>query len=110
MNAQKALENKRFASEEADIASARKTAANNVAAMTAGFKVQLLAASTKIREQVTKVNDRIDKTAGVVRSDAARQAKRNAHINNALAAVRKTLKADRKHAHDSLKKQTGKLF
>merc|ERR1719262_1219912 len=48
---------------------------------TAEFKVQLLTLSSTVKEQVTKVNNRIDKQAGVVRSNAAAQAKVNANVN-----------------------------
>jgi len=157
MNAAKATESKRFAIEVADIDAQRKRAASQVKAMAAGFKVQLLSAKSTIKAQLTKQNDRIDRTAGVVRSDAARNAKRNAAINgemtnmikigneryaqhlkddkelhsiinknkaktdeelnkmaatfnNAIAKVQKDLKAQRKHAHDALNKQTQALY
>merc|ERR1711970_1335929 len=64
LNAQKALE-----------AKAKTDAASSE------FKVQLLTLSSTVKEQVAKVNARIDGTANVVRSDAAAQAKVNANVN-----------------------------
>ena len=154
---QKALENKRFASEQADIAAAKREAKERVDAATSEFKVSLLTLSSTVKEQVQKVNTRIDDTADVVRSDAAAQAKVNANVNaemtrmvklgndrykhhlkqdmemqnaigdaqektddaiskmadefnSALAAIRKDLAADRKHAEDELTKKTNQVF
>jgi len=81
LNTQKALENKRFASEQADIAAAKREAKERVDAATSEFKVSLLTLSSTVKEQVQKVNTRIDDTADVVRSDAAAQAKVNANVN-----------------------------
>merc|ERR1719440_977242 len=61
LNAAKALEDKRYAQTVANIAAAK--------------------------EQVTKVNNRIDQTAAVVRSDAAAQAKVNSNVNAELARM-----------------------
>merc|ERR1712159_452078 len=81
LNAEKALEDKRYAETVASIAAAKKEAALKVADATADFKVQLLTLSSTVKEQVTKVNNRIDNQAGVVRSNAAAQAKVNANVN-----------------------------
>merc|ERR1712159_241009 len=81
LNAEKALEDKRYAETVASIAAAKKEAAAKVASATAEFKVQLLTLSSTVKEQVTKVNNRIDKQAGIVRSNAAAQAKVNANVN-----------------------------
>merc|ERR1712093_394239 len=81
LNAMKALEDKRYAGTVANIAAAKAEAKAKVAAATADFKVQLLTLSATVKRQVAKVNNRIDKTAGVVRSDAAAQAKVNANVN-----------------------------
>merc|ERR1712110_512558 len=66
LNAEKALEDKRYAETVASIAAAKKEAAEKVNAATAEFKVQLLTLSSTVKEQVSKVNNRIDKQAGVV--------------------------------------------
>merc|ERR1711959_820413 len=81
LNAMKALEDKRYAETVANIAAAKAEAKAKVDAATADFKVQLLTLSSTVKQQVQKVNNRIDKTAGVVRSDAAAQAKVNANVN-----------------------------
>merc|ERR1711970_1583930 len=81
LNAQKALEAKRYAETVRNIAAARADAAKEVAAATVGYKVQLLQLQSTVTEQVSKVNDRVDKTAGVVRSNKAAQAKVNANVN-----------------------------
>jgi len=157
LNADKALENKRYAETVANIQAAKDEAKHKVDAATSEFKVALLSLGSTVATQVQKVNNRIDQTAGVVRSNAASQAKVNANVNaemtrmvklgnkrykkhlkddvelqnlitkdkattdsklnkmalqfnSALAAVRKTLAKDRKHAEDKLKKQTGMLY
>merc|ERR1712023_410600 len=80
LNAQKALQNKRFAEAQRDIAAAKAEAKAKVAAATTDYKVRLLQLQATVTEQVTKVNNNIDKTAGVVRSDKAAQAKVNANV------------------------------
>merc|ERR1711959_454390 len=157
LNAQKALEAKRYAQTVRDIAAAREDAKNKVNAAKTEFKTGLLQLSSTVNEQVTKVNNRIDSTAGVVRSNRAAQAKVNANVNaemgrmiklgnkrykahlkndielqklihkgqaetnrkldrmamsfnQALAAVRRTLARDRKHAENKLKKSTGGVW
>merc|ERR1711881_747457 len=89
LNAEKALEDKRYAETVA-----------NIAAATADFKVQLLTLSATVKRQVAKVNNRIDKTAGVVRSDAAAQAKVNANVN---AEMTRMVKLGNKRYKEHLK-------
>merc|ERR1711968_390480 len=81
LNAAKALEDKRYAENIANIEAAKEEAAAKVDAASSEFKVQLLTLSSTVAEQVSKVNNRIDDTAAVVRSDAAAQAKVNANVN-----------------------------
>merc|ERR1712054_316114 len=64
LNAAKALEDKRYAENIANIQAAKEEAAAKVDAASSEFKVQLLALSPTVKEQVTKVNNRIDHTAG----------------------------------------------
>merc|ERR1719181_1660721 len=73
LNAAKAIEDKRYATTVANIAAAKKE-----------FKVRILQLSSTVKEQVTKVNNRIDQTANVVRSNKAAQAKVNANVNAEL--------------------------
>jgi hypothetical protein len=157
LNAAKALEDKRYAQTVADIAAAKAEAAHKVSAAKSEFKVSMLALSSTVKSQVSRVNNRIDATAGVVRSDAAAQAKVNSNVNaemsrmiqlgnkrykkhlkddaelqnliskdkaetdsklnkmalefnEALAAVRKTLKKDRAHAEKKLNEGTSKVW
>merc|ERR1719450_1277937 len=87
LNAQKALESKRYAETVRNIAAARADAARKVAKAKTEFKVRLLQLSSTVKEQVTKVNNRIDNTAGVVRSDRAAQAKVNANVNAEMSRM-----------------------
>merc|ERR1711998_640893 len=81
LNAAKALEDKRYAENIANIQAAKDEAKAKVDAASSEFKVSLLTLSSTVAEQVSKVNARIDHTAGVVRADAAAQAKINANVN-----------------------------
>merc|ERR1712057_119668 len=81
LNAQKALESKRYAQTVRNIQAARDDAKKKTAAAKTEFKVGLLQLASTVKEQVTKVNNRIDSTAGVVRSNRAAQAKVNANVN-----------------------------
>jgi len=101
LNAQKALQNKRFAETQRDISAAKAEAKSKVAAATADYKVRLLQLHATVTEQVTKVNNNIDKTAGVVRSNKAAQAKVNANVN---AEMTRMIKLGNKRYKDSTKK------
>merc|ERR1712205_271963 len=81
LNANKALEDHRYAQTVANIAAAKKEAIDRVSAAKKEFKVRILQLSSVVKEQVTKVNNRIDQTANVVRSNKAAQAKVNANVN-----------------------------
>merc|ERR1711966_332679 len=89
LNAAKALEDKRYAETVANIAAAKKEAEEKTKAASSQFKVALLGPSSTVKEQVAKVNARIDKTANVVRSDAAAQAKVNANVNAEMGRMMK---------------------
>merc|ERR1711975_199022 len=101
LNAQKALQNKRFAEAQRDIAAAKAEAKAKVAAATTDYKVRLLQLQSTVTEQVTKVNNNIDKTAGVVRSNKAAQAKVNANVN---AEVTRMIKLGNKRYKEQTKK------
>merc|ERR1719446_593624 len=87
LNAAKALEDKRYATTVANIAAAKKEAIDRVSAAKKEFKVRILQLSSTVKEQVTKVNNRIDQTANVVRSNKAAQAKVNANVNAELSRM-----------------------
>merc|ERR1712036_212171 len=106
LNAQKALEAKRYAETVRNIAAARADAAKKVAAAKTEFKVGLLQLSSTVKEQVAKVNNRIDQTAGVVRSDRAAQAKVNANVNAEMARMVKLgNKRYKQHLHNDVELQ-----
>merc|ERR1711970_1681636 len=87
LNAQKALESKRYAQTVKNIAAAKADAARKVAAAKTEFKTGLLQLSSTVKKQVAKVNARIDHTAGVVRSNRAAQAKVNANVNAEMSRM-----------------------
>merc|ERR1712159_724979 len=87
LNAQKALEAKRYAQTVRNIQAARDDAKKKVASAKTEFKVGLLQLSSTVKAQVAKVNARIDHTAGVVRSNRAAQAKVNANVNAEMARM-----------------------
>merc|ERR1711959_441842 len=106
LNAQKALEAKRYAQTVRDIAAAREDAKNKVNAAKTEFKTGLLQLSSTVKEQVTKVNNRIDSTAGVVRSNRAAQAKVNANVNAEMGRMIKLgNKRYKQHLHDDVELQ-----
>merc|ERR1712057_105905 len=81
LNAEAALRTKQYSQTVANIQAAKEEAANKVKAASSEFKVSLLALGSTVTEQVAKANKRIDDAAGVVRSNAAAQAKVNANVN-----------------------------
>merc|ERR1712205_131180 len=87
LNAQKALESKRYAQTVRNIQAARDDAKKKTAAAKTEFKVGLLQLSSTVKSQVAKVNARIDNTAGVVRSNRAAQAKVNANVNAEMSRM-----------------------
>merc|ERR1711871_1749503 len=100
LNAQKALEDQRYAKTVANIAAARAEAAHKVASAKRSFKVGLLNLGSEVAQQVTKINNDIDATAAVVRSDAAAQAKVNANVN---AEMSRMVKLGNKRYREHLK-------
>merc|ERR1711970_89559 len=100
LNAAQALEDKRYSENMANIQAAKEGAKAKVDAASSEFKVQLLTLSSTVAEQVSKVNSRIDDTAGVVRSDAAAQAKVNANVN---AEMTRMVKLGNKRYKEHLK-------
>jgi hypothetical protein len=100
LNAAKALEDKRYAETVANIQAAKEEAKAKVDAASSQFKTSLLTLSSTVAEQVSKVNSRIDHTAGVVRSDAAAQAKINSNVN---AEMNRMVKLGNKRYKEHLK-------
>merc|ERR1711871_573482 len=87
LNAAKALEDKRYAENVANIKAAKAEAKAKTDAATSEFKTSLLSLSSTVAEQVAKTNAAIDHTAGVVRADAAAQAKVNANVNAEMSRM-----------------------
>merc|ERR1711871_1040019 len=100
LNAQKALEDRRYAQTVRNIQAARAEAKAKVAKATTEFKMGLLNLGTTVRRQVTKVNNRIDAAASVVRKNRAAQAKVN---NNIAAETRRMIKLGNKRYRAHLK-------
>merc|ERR1711968_139157 len=100
LNAAKALEDKRYAENVANIKAAKAEAKAKTDAATSEFKTSLLSLSSTVAEQVAKTNAAIDHTAGVVRSDAAAQAKVNANVN---AEMSRMVKLGNKRYREHLK-------
>merc|ERR1712216_391072 len=100
LNAQKALEDKRYAQTVRNIAAARAEAKAKVGKATTEFKMGLLNLGTTVRRQVTKVNNRIDAAASVVRKNRAAQAKVN---NNISAETKRMIKLGNKRYRAHLK-------
>jgi hypothetical protein len=87
LNAQKALEDKRYAQTVRNINAARAEAKAKVGKATTEFRIGLLSLRASAEHQNTKLNNRLDKAAGVVRSNRAAQAK----VNNAVSAEMKRM-------------------
>merc|ERR1712159_756171 len=100
LNAQKALEDRRYAQTVRNINAARADAKRRVGAATTEFKLGLMMLRTTVNRQVQKVNSRIDNAAGVVRKNRAAQAKINANVN---AETRRMIKLGNKRYKKHLK-------
>merc|ERR1711959_554127 len=100
LNAQKALEDRRYAQTVRNIQAARAEAKAKVAKATTEFKMGLLNLGTTVRRQVTKVNNRIDAAASVVGKNRAAQAKVN---NNIAAETKRMIKLGNKRYRAHLK-------
>merc|ERR1719265_584642 len=100
LNAQKALEDRRYAQTVRNINAARADAKRRVGAATTEFKLGLMSLRTTVNRQVQKVNNRIDDAAGVVRKNKAAQAKVNANVN---AETKRMIKLGNKRYKKHLK-------
>jgi len=100
LNAAKALEDKRYAENVANIQAAKAEAKAKTDAASSEFKTSLLTLSSTVAEQVAKTNAAIDHTAGVVRADAAAQAKVNSNVN---AEMNRMMKLGNKRYAEHLK-------
>merc|ERR1712227_608212 len=101
LNAQKALEDRRFAKTVADIASAKREAAAKVAKFRKHFKVSLLHMRAVVKSQVTKMNHRVSQLAGTVEKNKLEQARINRNTN---AEMKRMIKLGNKRYKQHLKR------
>merc|ERR1711970_134807 len=101
LNADKALNDRRFAKTVRNIANARREAAARVKAARAEFKVGIYALTATVNAQVQKTNKRISDLSGVVNKNKLEQAKVNANVN---AEVKRMIALGNKRYKEHLKK------
>jgi hypothetical protein len=101
LNAQKALQDKRFAQTVADIAEAKKEANDRVEKFRTSFKVDILNLQGTVDEQTRKLNARTTQLAGVVTSNKLEQAKVNAAVD---AELKRMVKIGDERYKEHLKK------
>merc|ERR1711970_113962 len=101
LNADKALNDRRFAKTVRDIANARREAAARVKAARAEFKVGIYALTATVNAQVQKTNKRISDLSSVVNKNKLEQAKVNANVN---AEVKRMIALGNKRYKEHLKK------
>jgi len=99
MNAQAALQDKRFAQTVSDIADARKEADERVKAASASFKMNILHLRSVALEQTAKLTQRQTQLSGVVTSNRLEQAKVNNNVNAELKRINK-VGMEREHTLD----------
>merc|ERR1712054_466463 len=81
LNANQALNDKRYQKTVKDIASAKKEAKDRLDAASTEFKTSLRTLSSTVAEQVQKTNARIDQLSNTVDKNKVAQAKINANVN-----------------------------
>merc|ERR1712054_595274 len=84
LNANKALQDRRFAKTVSDIAAAKKEANARVAKFRRDFKVSILQLSGVVHEQASKLNNRVTQLSGVVQNNKLEQAKVNRQVSAEL--------------------------
>merc|ERR1712057_105008 len=84
LNANKALQDRRFAKTVSDIAAAKKEANARVAKFRRDFKVSILQLSGVVHEQSAKLNNRVTQLSGVVQNNKLEQAKVNRQVSAEL--------------------------
>merc|ERR1711871_1448532 len=80
LNANAALNDKRFKKTVADIATAKEEAEARVQAAEASFKTSLYTLTATVNERVQKTNNRVTQLSGVVEKNKVAQAKINANV------------------------------
>merc|ERR1719399_1195033 len=84
LNANKALQDRRFAKTVSDIAAAKKEANDRVHKFRRDFKVSILQLSGVVHEQAAKLNNRVTRLSGVVQNNKLEQAKVNRQVSAEL--------------------------
>merc|ERR1711988_1312024 len=84
LNANKALQDRRFAKTVSDIAAAKKEANDRVSKFRRDFKVSILQLSGVVHEQASKLNNRVTQLSGVVQNNKLEQAKVNRQVSAEL--------------------------
>merc|ERR1711970_873437 len=87
LNANKALQDRRFAKTVSDIAAAKKEANARVSKFRRDFKVSILQLSGVVHEQSAKLNNRVTQLSGVVQNNKLEQAKVNRQVSAELKRV-----------------------
>merc|ERR1712054_413098 len=101
LNAEKALESKRFAENTKDIAEAKKEAAARVKQAEADFKTRILLLRATVKRQVAASNARITALSGQVEKNKLAQAKVNANVE---AEMKRMIKIGNARYKEHLKK------
>merc|ERR1712057_153795 len=84
LNANKALQDRRFTKTVSDIAAAKKEANARVSKFRRDFKVSILQLSGVVHEQAAKLNNRVTQLSGVVQNNKLEQAKVNRQVSAEL--------------------------
>jgi hypothetical protein len=93
LNAQKALDRKRFAKTIADINAAKKEADARVKAASVGFKLATMKLATTAKKQIGQLNSRVTSLQGVVKQNKLEQAQQNHAVDKELKNMVKIGKA-----------------
>merc|ERR1711959_351772 len=109
LNANKALQDKRFASSVAQINAAKKEAADRVKKFRSGFKVSILQLSGVVETQTKKLNKRVNDLSATITKNKFEQAKANRVVNAELKRMTK-LGADRYAEHLKKDKELRRLM
>merc|ERR1711881_621194 len=107
LNANKALQDRRFAKTVSDIAAAKKEANDRVGKFRRDLKVSILQLSGVVHEQAAKLNNRVTQLSGVVQNNKLEQAKVNRQVSAELkrmvkigdARYKEHLKKDKELRH-----------
>merc|ERR1711968_376512 len=109
LNANKALQDKRFASSVARLNAAKKEADARVAKFRSGFKVSILQLKGVVETQTKKLNKRVNDLSATITKNKFEQAKANRVVNAELKRMVK-LGADRYAEHLKKDKELRRLM